>query len=53
MNDKFYLNGKETPFLPGQMILDAARNGGVEITNSLLFERLISNRGLPNLLCGS
>ena len=31
MNDKFYLNGKETPFLPGQMILDAARNGGVEI----------------------
>ena len=31
MSDKFYLNGKETTFIPGQMILDAARNGGVEI----------------------
>src|SRR5512145_1574628 len=31
MNDTFFLNGKETPFKPGQMILDAARNGGIEI----------------------
>ncbi|MEN6621721.1 MAG: 2Fe-2S iron-sulfur cluster-binding protein, partial [Smithella sp.] len=31
MSDKFILNGKETPFEPGQFILDAARNGGIEI----------------------
>ena len=31
MSQTFILNGKETPFTPGQMILDAARNGGVEI----------------------
>ena len=31
MGDTFLLNGKETPFKPGQMILDAARNGGIEI----------------------
>jgi NADP-reducing hydrogenase subunit HndD len=31
MSDTFTLNGKETPFEPGQMILDAARNGGIEI----------------------
>lgn len=31
MGDAFILNGKETPFTPGQMILDAARNGGIEI----------------------
>ncbi|MEN6332118.1 MAG: 2Fe-2S iron-sulfur cluster-binding protein, partial [Smithella sp.] len=31
MSDAFILNGKETPFTPGQMILDAARNGGIEI----------------------
>jgi NADP-reducing hydrogenase subunit HndD len=31
MSDTFILNGKETKFTPGQMILDAARNGGIEI----------------------
>jgi len=31
MSDTFTLNGKVTPFKTGQMILDAARNGGVEI----------------------
>jgi len=31
MSDTFILNGKETPFEKGQMILEAARNGGVEI----------------------
>jgi formate dehydrogenase major subunit len=31
MSDTFILNGKETPFTQGQMILDAARNGGIEI----------------------
>jgi formate dehydrogenase major subunit len=31
MSDTFILNGKETPFMPGQTILDAARNGGIEI----------------------
>src|SRR5512137_758389 len=31
MSDTFLLNGKETPFKQGQMILDAARNGGIEI----------------------
>jgi hypothetical protein len=27
MSDTFILNGKETPFKQGQMILDAAKNG--------------------------
>ena len=31
MSDTFILNGKETPFQQGQMILEAARNGGIEI----------------------
>jgi len=31
MSDTFILNGKETPFQQGQMILDAAKNGGIEI----------------------
>lgn len=31
MADTFILNGKETPFKPGQMILEAAKNGGIEI----------------------
>ena len=31
MGNTFLLNGKEMPFTPGQMILDAARNGGIEI----------------------
>jgi formate dehydrogenase major subunit len=31
MSDTFILNGKETKFTPGQMILDAARNSGIEI----------------------
>ncbi len=31
MRNTFLLNGKETAFKPGQMILEAARNGGVEI----------------------
>lgn len=31
MSDTFILNGKETPFKQGQMILDAAKNGGIEI----------------------
>jgi len=31
INETFVLNGKETEFKPGQMILDAARNGGIEI----------------------
>ena len=31
MSDTFILNGKETPFKQGQMILEAARNGGIEI----------------------
>jgi NADP-reducing hydrogenase subunit HndD len=31
MSDTFILNGKETKFTPGQMILDAVRNGGIEI----------------------
>jgi NADP-reducing hydrogenase subunit HndD len=31
MSDTFILNGKETPFKPGQMILDAAGGGGIEI----------------------
>ncbi|HOD99217.1 MAG TPA: 2Fe-2S iron-sulfur cluster-binding protein, partial [Syntrophales bacterium] len=31
MSDMFILNGKETPFTPGEMILTAARRGGVEI----------------------
>ena len=31
MGDTFILNGKETPFKQGQMILEAARNGGIEI----------------------
>ena len=31
MGNTFLLNGKEMPFAPGQMILDAARNGGIEI----------------------
>ncbi|MCE5212565.1 MAG: 2Fe-2S iron-sulfur cluster-binding protein, partial [Deltaproteobacteria bacterium] len=31
MSDTFLLNGKETPFKQGQMILEAARNGGIEI----------------------
>jgi len=31
MSDTFILNGKETPFKNGQMILEAARDGGVEI----------------------
>jgi NADP-reducing hydrogenase subunit HndD len=31
MDNKFLLNGKETPFQPGQTILEAAKNGGVEI----------------------
>jgi NADP-reducing hydrogenase subunit HndD len=31
MSDTFILNGKETGFEPGQMILEAARKGGIEI----------------------
>ena len=31
MADTFVLNGKETPFKQGQMILEAAKNGGIEI----------------------
>jgi NADP-reducing hydrogenase subunit HndD len=31
MSDTFLLNGKETPFKIGQMILEAAKNGGIEI----------------------
>jgi NADP-reducing hydrogenase subunit HndD len=31
MADTFILNGKETGFKPGEMILDATRNGGIEI----------------------
>ena len=31
MSNTFILNGKETPFKPDQMILEAARNGGIEI----------------------
>jgi predicted molibdopterin-dependent oxidoreductase YjgC len=31
MDDTFLLNGKTTPLQPGQTILDAARNGGIEI----------------------
>ena len=31
MRDTFILNGKKTSFRPGQMILEAARNGGIEI----------------------
>ena len=31
MSDTFILNGKETPYTPGQMILEAAKNGGIEI----------------------
>ncbi|MEQ8159599.1 MAG: 2Fe-2S iron-sulfur cluster-binding protein, partial [Smithellaceae bacterium] len=31
MSDTFVLNGKETPFTPGQMILEAAKNSGTEI----------------------
>ena len=31
MSDTFILNGKETPFTPGQMILEAAKNAGVVI----------------------
>lgn len=31
MSNTFILNGKETSFQPGQVILDAARNGGIEI----------------------
>jgi len=31
MADTFLLNGKEMPFTQGQMILEAARNGGIEI----------------------
>ena len=31
MSDTFILNGKETPYTPGQTILEAARNGGIEI----------------------
>ncbi|OPY83283.1 MAG: putative formate dehydrogenase [Syntrophus sp. PtaU1.Bin005] len=31
MSDTFILNGKETPFEKGQVILEAARNGGIEI----------------------
>ena len=31
MSDTFILNGKDTPFKPGQMILEAAKNGGIEI----------------------
>lgn len=31
MSDTFILNGKETPFKQGQMILEAVRNAGIEI----------------------
>jgi len=31
MSETFVLNGKETPFTQGQTILDAAKNGGIEI----------------------
>jgi NADP-reducing hydrogenase subunit HndD len=31
MADTFVLNGKKTPFTQGQMILEAAKNGGIEI----------------------
>jgi len=31
MSNTFILNGRETPFEKGQVILEAARNGGVEI----------------------
>ncbi len=31
MSETFILNGKEAPFTPGQTILDAARNFGIEI----------------------
>lgn len=31
MSDTFVLNGKETPFKQGQMILEAVKNGGIEI----------------------
>lgn len=31
MNDTFILNGKETPFKQGQVILDAVRDAGIEI----------------------
>ena len=50
MNDKFYLNGKETPFLPGQMILDAARNGGVEIP-TLCYLKGSSPTGACRICC--
>jgi len=29
MSDTFILNGKETPFKQGQMILDAAKDAGI------------------------
>jgi len=31
MSETFLLNGKETPFEQGQTIVEAAKNGGVEI----------------------
>jgi formate dehydrogenase major subunit len=38
MKDTFSLNGNETPFTPGETILDAARNNGIEIPSLCYLE---------------
>ncbi len=50
MGDSFILNGKETPFKPGQMILDAARNGGIEIP-TLCYLKGASPTGACRICC--
>src|SRR5512145_854680 len=49
-NGTFILNGKETPFKPGQMILDAARNGGIEIP-TLCYLKGASPTGACRICC--
>ncbi len=50
MSDTFILNGKEMPFSPGQMILDAARNGGIEIP-SLCYLKGATPTGACRVCC--
>jgi formate dehydrogenase major subunit len=50
MNETFVLDGKETPFRPGQTILEAAKNGGVVIP-SLCYLKGSTPTGACRICC--
>ena len=50
MSETFVLNGKETPYQPGQTILEAAKNGGVVIP-SLCYLKGSTPTGACRICC--